>query len=43
MVEKNLERVGGADLCGPSQSGFVLARVGSRDTSAMGEEEIDSL
>ena len=43
VAEKNFERVGGADLYGPGQSSSVPARIGSRDTSAMGEEEIDSL
>ena len=43
VAEKNFERARGADLCGPGQSGFVPARVGNRDTSAMGEEEIDNL
>ena len=38
VAEKDLERGGGADLCGPGKGGFFPAGVGSRDIGAAREE-----
>lgn len=38
VVEKDLERGGGVDLCGPGKGGFFPSGVGSRDIGVTREE-----